>query len=164
MAAKISSRRAKKIRERLSGEQNHRCCYCGIVTTLEPGFKHSATIEHVNDKRNGGTNAWINLAMACFDCNTTRQEISPEEFKKVPLDTYQGRRIQELKNLSKAFQRTGNVRLLESMVIICPCFPEKKRTKKSAESKRRHKEKRKQRKLEHNQAYLLQKELQDGRG
>jgi uncharacterized protein (TIGR02646 family) len=62
--------RGPRVRERLSAEQNHRCCYCGVRTN-EPGAP-SPTIEHVRPRRHGGNDAYSNLVMACQPCNQKR--------------------------------------------------------------------------------------------
>lgn len=61
--------RYRKLLSRLSGEQNHRCCYCGVRTEkTERKTKLMPTIEHVWDRSNN----WLNLAMACWRCNNMR--------------------------------------------------------------------------------------------
>ena len=67
---------------RLSEEQGHRCCYCGIKTWSkhygEKGsYRDMATIEHYRCKTHGGTFKYTNLAMACSQCNTERGVGSP---------------------------------------------------------------------------------------
>lgn len=68
------------VRTRLSESQNHRCCWCGRQTTELPDRPHSATIEHILPKSQGGTNDFHNLAMACRKCNAGRGTMSVEEF------------------------------------------------------------------------------------
>lgn len=60
---RIKSKRAKKLRERLSEAQNHRCCYCGC------DIRNGATIEHVISRYRGGSNDWGNLVASCDPCN-----------------------------------------------------------------------------------------------
>lgn len=61
-----------ELRKRVSSEQNHRCCYCGVRTTEVQGVRHSATLEHILPRRHGGTDAYANVVMACHDCNNAR--------------------------------------------------------------------------------------------
>ena len=78
------------IRSRLSEAQNHRCCWCNILTTEERNKKNSSTIEHYQCKCEGGSNHIDNLVMACHDCNQKRGTHTPEDFlnfiwKGIPL-------------------------------------------------------------------------------
>ena len=79
---KIAMRVAIKIwlKTLLSEAQNHRCCWCGQSMTEEPGRKHSATIEHVVPKSQGGADHWDNYAAACYSCNNKRGVKSVEDF------------------------------------------------------------------------------------
>ncbi len=72
----------REMRARLSAEQNHHCCYCGIRTEIlersgmdgKPPSWH-ATIEHIHARRRGcgrRRDRWSNLAMACYGCNNLR--------------------------------------------------------------------------------------------
>lgn len=60
------------LRRRVSAEQNHRCCYCGVRTTDEPGRPHQATLEHVLPRAHGGKDHYCNVVLACFACNNAR--------------------------------------------------------------------------------------------
>ena len=57
---------------RLSEAQNHRCPYCGGDMILERGYPHSATVEHVIPRSQGGTNCWLNVVAAHEICNQRR--------------------------------------------------------------------------------------------
>ena len=72
---------------RLSGEQNHRCAYCGFHMWLRPvdgklkgrrradrqAFKaRLATRDHLVPECEGGGEAWGNLVAACLWCNAYR--------------------------------------------------------------------------------------------
>lgn len=67
----------------LSSMQNHRCCWCGIYTTEEPGYKNSATIEHIIPKHHGGSDRLKNLAMSCLRCNNTRGTMDIDKFIEI---------------------------------------------------------------------------------
>lgn len=74
-----TGKRASKVRQQLSGEQNHRCCYCHKTVP-----EHLTTLEHLQTKVNGGRNTYENLVMACISCNTTRSSyISPTNFYRL---------------------------------------------------------------------------------
>lgn len=60
-------------RERLAEAQNWRCCYCG--RRCEP---HECSVEHVIPLSRGGTNRWLNQAMACKPCNQSRANRRPD--------------------------------------------------------------------------------------
>ena len=66
--------RKKRIRERLSEAQNHRCAYCG------GDVRETATLEHVVSKYAGGKNAQDNLVVACPGCNVRRGKINAFKF------------------------------------------------------------------------------------
>jgi hypothetical protein len=72
--AKLAYRIAVKVwlRTRLSGEQNHRCAWCGCHTTELRDRKDSSTIEHVQPLSKGGADEYANMVMACSDCNQRR--------------------------------------------------------------------------------------------
>ncbi len=62
----------KRMLDRLSAEQNHRCCHCGKRTNEAARREDRPTIEHVIPRAFGGTDDYGNLAMACFACNNAR--------------------------------------------------------------------------------------------
>lgn len=63
----------RKLRNRLAGNQNWRCCYCGKHMQFVRSQRHDfATLEHVVPITYGGTNGEDNLVVACAQCNTTR--------------------------------------------------------------------------------------------
>jgi 5-methylcytosine-specific restriction endonuclease McrA len=77
-AAKKARKRMKRcLRERIK-QQNGQCIWCGRrMAPLGDRHKHplhklAPTIEHVLPKRQGGSNAQINLVAACYGCNTKR--------------------------------------------------------------------------------------------
>lgn len=55
--------------EKLSAEQNHRCCYCGERTNEG---RVRSTLEHIIPKSYGGPDSYWNLVMACEPCNSAR--------------------------------------------------------------------------------------------
>ena len=65
---------------RLSGEQNHRCAYCGCGMLLHSGRRGSATWDHVKPRSEYGTDDWKNAVAACWECNTTRRSVDAYEF------------------------------------------------------------------------------------
>jgi len=50
---------------------NHRCQYCGSVTSL--------TIDHVIPKSHGGEDTWENLVTACVKCNNRKGDKTLED-------------------------------------------------------------------------------------
>lgn len=67
-----SGRFRRRLLAQLAGEQNWRCCHCGVRTNEAVHPDDEPTIEHVIPRALGGTDAEGNLAMACRACNTTR--------------------------------------------------------------------------------------------
>ena len=57
------------LRERLAGQQNWRCCYCGV--RMEDGASEP-TFEHIVPRARGGTDDETNLVIACRRCNSNR--------------------------------------------------------------------------------------------
>lgn len=76
---RLRTRHDEAFKERLSGEQNHRCCYCGVRTNEWPaiGQYRFASQEHVVRFADGGSDDYDNLVMACYQCNIDkdREEI-----------------------------------------------------------------------------------------
>jgi 5-methylcytosine-specific restriction endonuclease McrA len=86
----------------LSEAQNHRCCYCGCKMRLfnryilnEILHDDAATFEHVIPRSHGGSDQWVNLVVACRQCNNNRNTldamtfyyfIQDSENLKTPLD------------------------------------------------------------------------------
>jgi len=62
------SRRAVLIRDRET------CQYCGA----QPG-RAKLTLDHVVPKARGGQTTWENVVAACYDCNHTKRDRTPEE-------------------------------------------------------------------------------------
>lgn len=74
---------------KLSGEQNHRCAYCGLEMDIVFGLENTndsqsfilgpqhATREHVIPRSEGGSNGWENLVAACNLCNQFRETHNP---------------------------------------------------------------------------------------
>lgn len=105
--AKVTLRKRKK----LYNEQDGLCCYCEspmwILTTKDQtvqkhiirlfkkkhGIDHNharklrCTIEHLVCKKDGGTNAIVNLAAACLHCNSVRadwgNDATPDDYKQL---------------------------------------------------------------------------------
>ena len=62
-----------RFRERLSGEQNHRCCHCGKRMDESAACPDNRpSFEHILPRKNGGSDRPANLAVACRRCNTER--------------------------------------------------------------------------------------------
>jgi len=63
--------------------QNHRCCWCGIRTSIDKKDKKKknyATIEHIVPKSEGGIDHSDNFAISCQECNNIRGNKSIEDF------------------------------------------------------------------------------------
>ena len=72
----------RRLIEKLSGAQNHRCAYCQrpmIIHHLQDEERglSSATLEHVVAKTHGGSNKEENLVAACKLCNSLRRNELP---------------------------------------------------------------------------------------
>lgn len=60
------------LKETLSEQQNHRCCFCGVRMGYGLGLDVQPTFEHVLPRSHGGSDSLDNLVIACHRCNTTR--------------------------------------------------------------------------------------------
>jgi hypothetical protein len=49
-----------------------KCHWCGIITTLQENYWHTATRDHVLPRYKGGTGDRHNIVLACFRCNNRR--------------------------------------------------------------------------------------------
>lgn len=83
--------RKRHIREQLFKRDGDKCFYCGRELWIKPTPHHNkrgevmwmqkpnATIEHLVDRRLGGTFALSNLVLAHEYCNSPRAQMSPED-------------------------------------------------------------------------------------
>lgn len=67
----LTDNQFKQLRDRLSEAQNHRCAYCGADT------RNCATLEHIQQQRDGGKTSFINCVIACAPCNNERMDRDP---------------------------------------------------------------------------------------
>lgn len=67
-------------RSKLSEAQNHKCCWCGLLTTDRRDLPNSSTIEHIQPKSLGGEDTLDNMAMSCHKCNQRRRTKTSDEF------------------------------------------------------------------------------------
>lgn len=73
----------------LSGEQNHRCCYCGNSMTYHdfcrkgPAPRNAMTRDHVIPKSYGGCGYHRNIVIACIQCNSLRGNIHAYVFHRL---------------------------------------------------------------------------------
>lgn len=78
-----------KLKAFLHQRQHGACCYCGCLTFLHPKPwrlgdsppADFATLEHLRRKADGGTNHPDNVAIACWQCNNERGDLTWVEFK-----------------------------------------------------------------------------------
>lgn len=108
------------MRFRLSGEQNHRCAYCGERMLFPRELKHPrrgkgsqtdaalaerfrrATFEHVRPRSHGGADHWHNGVAACEFCNLFRNTAPPmEAFRAIQKMVREGRHPHQV------FRETG---------------------------------------------------------
>jgi len=70
----------------LSGEQNHRCCYCGNSMIYHDFNRKGAippnamTRDHVIPKSYGGCGYYQNIVIACRQCNSLRGNVHAHIF------------------------------------------------------------------------------------
>lgn len=86
------AQKGKTWKQLLWEKQDHRCCWCGRFLVLV-----RATIEHIIPKSLGGTNDFVNLAVAHHLCNQTRRSnLEVEPHPSASFD-FVRKRIQEFK-------------------------------------------------------------------
>ena len=66
--------------QKLSGEQNHRCAYCGVEMIFDLFSPQTATADHITPRVDGGTFYWTNIVAACWRCNFARGTKDALEF------------------------------------------------------------------------------------
>lgn len=80
----------------------YRCQYCG-----KPG----STIDHVHPQSRGGENTWWNLVAACFGCNNSKADRTPEEagmkLLRTPFEPELNRHAREQKWVYRELARRG---------------------------------------------------------
>ncbi|TIN10363.1 HNH endonuclease [Mesorhizobium sp.] len=67
-----------ELRAVLRKKQGGRCCYCQIKMRISFSNckRHDAeTLEHLDRRTDGGSNARDNIALACYRCNSGRGDV-----------------------------------------------------------------------------------------
>lgn len=67
-------------RRRLIELHKGKCAYCGAVCDVNVPVRMPTT-EHRTPRARGGTDAWDNLALACFRCNSIKDAMTDDEFR-----------------------------------------------------------------------------------
>lgn len=90
----------------LAMRQEWRCHWCCQMCREDQGWMHTATLEHVVPRANGGPNEPWNLVMACHRCNGLRDRTPWEDFviraRTLPADQ---RRLAEAKLPQRRFRK-----------------------------------------------------------
>jgi hypothetical protein len=69
-----------KKKDALCEAQNWRCCYCGIHLQGRGDDMDAPSIEHIIPLCLGGFRLWVNEAIACRLCNSSRHKMPWERF------------------------------------------------------------------------------------
>ena len=93
------SKSLNRIRARAFSHQDGRCIYCSRPMwisdlknfavqqklTVKQAQRFQCTAEHLNARKDGGDDAWSNIAAACRFCNmrrhTRKVALTPEQFR-----------------------------------------------------------------------------------
>jgi hypothetical protein len=65
-------------------ERDPHCCYCRVLTVRRNGSGlggDTATLDHLLPESRGGRHVSSNLDLACEDCNVTKGDMTPIEFR-----------------------------------------------------------------------------------
>jgi 5-methylcytosine-specific restriction endonuclease McrA len=73
---KLPSRDVKYSRQTLFERDHFTCGYCGKIFD-----KKELTVDHIVPRSQGGTTTWKNTITACFPCNSTKADKTPEQAK-----------------------------------------------------------------------------------
>lgn len=63
-------------KQRIMANYDWRCAYCGSGLP-----EHDAALDHIIPKSKGGTNSEANLIPACRSCNSSKKDMSLEDFR-----------------------------------------------------------------------------------
>lgn len=72
---------------RLREIHGDRCCYCDVEMTFERGKRgdgikpNRATLEHIYPISRGGSHTFLNSALACHECNTSKNDKTVAEWE-----------------------------------------------------------------------------------
>ena len=101
----LQAKKAKYLRKRgkILDRTNGRCAYCGIPLDLM-----AMSIDHVIPRHRGGQSIYENLLAACKDCNTSKNELSVEEYRVRVQKSIQKRRYTQYKNLMSFQDKKSN--------------------------------------------------------
>jgi len=110
----------KAARSRLLKRDGPNCCHCGaemLFPSTETGdsrsHPHFASIEHMVETRNGGTDDDDNLKLACLPCNQQRDIMARQ-------DEEENARHSAMHRLLRGYRRGNAVKLtIEQVVAIC---------------------------------------------
>lgn len=71
---KITYKKNKRFKTKVKWYKlgQRRCHCCGIQLNWHPGFKNSASVEHLVPASKGGTFHFENLIITCSSCNSSR--------------------------------------------------------------------------------------------
>lgn len=68
----------------LRDRDGDRCCYCGVRMTFKLSrayIPNKATVEHVLPLSRGGSHTWSNVALACWQCNLSKNCKTNDEWR-----------------------------------------------------------------------------------
>ena len=71
---RLPSREVKYSRQTLFERDKYTCGYCGKVFD-----KKDLTVDHILPRAQGGITSWKNTISACFQCNSTKADKTPEQ-------------------------------------------------------------------------------------
>lgn len=71
----------RKLREAIKARYEYTCCYCGGKGTRRVGPDGQRWhIDHIQPKSRAGTDDEANLALACGACNSSKHDMTADEF------------------------------------------------------------------------------------
>lgn len=71
---KLPKTDVKFTRKNIYEHYKHTCCYCGVKFST-----HDLNLDHVMPKSRGGKSDWANIVTSCIECNSRKDNRTPEE-------------------------------------------------------------------------------------
>lgn len=72
-------------------KQNHKCTYCGGLFYCDGNITTVFNIDHDIPTSRGGKDTIDNIVLSCVSCNSTKANMTGDEFREIMLKVKQGK-------------------------------------------------------------------------